>query len=186
MKGVIFNLLEEIVTREYGEDAWDALFEAAQLDGVYTSLGSYPDADLTKLVAAASSTLERPPDDILRWFGVNALPLLAARYPIFFQEHRCTRSFLLTLNDIIHPEVRKLYPGADVPDFTYETTSEEELVMVYQSPRKLCALAEGLIQGAAAYFGEQVDLEQVECMHRGNSKCVFRLSFHQREHSRNG
>jgi hypothetical protein len=30
MKGVIFNLLEEIVEDEFGADTWDALLEAAE------------------------------------------------------------------------------------------------------------------------------------------------------------
>ena len=97
--------------------------ETTQLDGAYTSLGSYPDDELFKLVGAAASALHKPTDEILRWFGVAAMPLLAAKYPVFFDPHRNTRSFLLTLNDIIHPEVRKLYPGADVPDFAYELST---------------------------------------------------------------
>src|SRR5438874_2247890 len=43
MKGVVFNLLEEIVVREHGEETWDLLLERAGLGGVYTSLGNYPD-----------------------------------------------------------------------------------------------------------------------------------------------
>ena len=39
MKGVVFNLLEQLVARDYGEDTWDALLDAGGLDGVYTSLG---------------------------------------------------------------------------------------------------------------------------------------------------
>ena len=30
MKGIVFNLLEEVVRREYGEDTWDSLLEAAK------------------------------------------------------------------------------------------------------------------------------------------------------------
>ena len=40
---VVFNLLEEIVVREHGEETWDLLLERAGLGGVYTSLGNYPD-----------------------------------------------------------------------------------------------------------------------------------------------
>lgn len=181
MKGVVFNLLEELVRREHGEDTWDALLEATQLDGSYTSLGSYPDEDLMKLVAAASSALTMPADAIIRWFGRNAIRLLAERYPRFFVAHKTTRTFLLTLNDVIHTEVRKLYPGADVPVFDYDTSSEEVLVMGYKSPRKLCALAEGFIEGAAAHYGEEVALEQPSCMNRGDEKCVIRVSLKKRE-----
>jgi hypothetical protein len=34
---------------------------------------------------------------------------------MFFENVTATKSFLLTLNHIIHPEVRKLHPGAEVP-----------------------------------------------------------------------
>src|SRR5689334_17847243 len=108
MKGIIFNLLEEVVRREYGEDTWDALLEAAQAGGSYTSLGNYPDEELMRLVGAAAARLQQPPDAIVRWFGKNALPLIANLYPRFFEGHTSTRPFLLTLNDIIHTEVRKL------------------------------------------------------------------------------
>ena len=177
MKGIVFNLLEETVSRDYGEDVWDQLLEAAELDGAYTSLGSYSDDDLMRLVAAASSALGTPPDEIVRWFGRSALPLFADTYPQFFEPHASTRSFVLTLNQVIHPEVRKLYPGADVPVFDFDTSSEEVLVMGYASPRKMCAFAEGLIQGAASYYGEEALIEQPQCMVRGDEKCVLEISF---------
>ena len=177
MKGIVFNLLEEIVSRDHGEDVWDQLLAAAELDGSYTSLGSYSDQDLMRLVAAASSALGTPPDEIVRWFGRSALPLFADRYPQFFEPHTSTRSFVLTLNRVIHPEVRKLYPGADVPVFDFDASSDEVLVMGYVSPRKMCAFAEGLIEGAAAHYGEQAAIEQPQCMVRGDEKCVLEISF---------
>ena len=177
MKGVIFNLLEQVVVQEHGEDAWDALLESARLDGVYTSLGNYPDAQLVKLVHATATTLNVTPDAILRLFGARAIPLLATKYPVFFEGHESTRAFLLTLNDMIHPEVRKLYPGADVPEFTYDLGPESTLLMSYASARRMCALAEGLIEGAAAHFREHVTITQDECMHRGDPRCLFRIAF---------
>ena len=177
MKGIIFNLLEEVVTQQFGQDTWDKLLDTAQVDGAFTSLGNYPDEQLFKLVAAASANLDRPPNEIVRWFGTKAIPLLARKYPAFFQKHETTRAFLLTLNGIIHPEVRKLYPGADTPDFDFDTSSPDVLVMGYHSKRKLCALAEGLIEGAAAHFGETVGIRHPLCQHRGDPSCRLELSF---------
>jgi hypothetical protein len=176
MKGVVFNLLEQVVTRDYGEDTWDRLLDKASLDGAFTSLGGYSDAEFFTLVSAASDTLDKDPDEIVRWFGREALPLLATSYPQFFEPHDSTKPFILTLNDIIHPEVRKLYPGADVPVFDFNVTNEA-LVMGYRSDRKLCSFAEGLIEGAAAHFGETVSIEQSECMKRGDPKCTLEISF---------
>jgi hypothetical protein len=177
MKGILFNLLADVVRREHGENTWDLLLDTAGLDGAYTSLGNYPDSDMMKLVAVASSVLKVPPDDVVRWFGRASLPLLAQQFPDFFRPHRDTRSFLLTLNDLIHPEVRKLYPGAEAPHFDYDTSSDDVLLMGYVSTRHLCAFGEGLIEGAAAHFNEQVRLDQPQCSKRGDPKCIFRISF---------
>jgi len=177
MKGIVFNLLEEVVRREHGEDTWDHLLEDARLEGVYTSLGNYPDEELMKLVSVASAALKVPAEAVVRWFGRSALPLLAEKYPGFFKPHQSTRPFLLTLNTIIHPEVRKIYPGADVPVFDFDSSADEVLVLGYSSRRKLCAFGEGLIAGAAAHYGEVSSVEQPVCMNRGDPRCVFRISF---------
>lgn len=177
MKGLVFNLLEDLVRRDHGDAAWDALLDASGVSGVYTSLGNYPDADLYRLVGAASQALGADAADIVRWFGREALPLLAARVPEVFRPHTSTRAFVLTLNDIIHPEVRKLYPGADVPDFDFETSDSGHLRMTYRSHRRLCTFAEGLIEGAARYYGERVEIAQPMCMHRGDAACVLDIAF---------
>ncbi len=114
--------------------------------------------------------------DVVRWFGVQALPLLAQKYPGFFNRHQSTRPFILTLNAIIHPEVRKLYPGATPPMFEFDTSSPEVLVMEYHSQRKLCALAEGFVEGAAAHFEETVLIRHPRCMHRGDDQCRHEFS----------
>lgn len=177
MKGIVFNLLQEVVSRHYSDDVWDQLLDSAGLDGAYTSLGSYPDEQLFALVGAAAAALQLPPQDVVRWFGREALPMLAEKYPAFFERHTHTRPFMLTLNSIIHPEVRKLYPGADVPDFIMDTSSPDVLRMEYMSKRKLCALAEGLTEGAAAHFRERATFVHDRCMHRGDASCQIDITF---------
>lgn len=177
MKGVVFNLLEQVVTRKHGEDTWDEILDAAELDGSYTSLGSYDDAEFGKVVSAASVALDIPLHDVVRWFGRNALPLFAVSHPQLFARHTSGRTFVLTLNDIIHPEVRKLYPGADVPEFDFDTTPEGAVVMGYRSPRKMCSFAEGLIEGTATHYGELVAIAHPTCMKRGDDRCVLEVSF---------
>jgi hypothetical protein len=178
MKGIIYNLLEEAVSTEFGDVTWDRLLDEAQLSGAYTSLGNYPDGELVALVDAASKALDMLPQDVLRWFGLRALPMMAVRYPEFFNGHTSTRSFLLTLNDLIHPEVHKLYPAAMTPVFDFGASDSGALIIGYDSPRKLCALAEGFILGAADYFGERADIKQPRCMHLGDSKCELYVDFH--------
>ena len=176
MKGIVFNLLEDVVTRSYGAATWDDLLDAADLNGAYTSLGSYPDEEAEKLVMAASNALGLKPLEVLRWFGREAMPILAQKYPGFFAPHQTVRPFLLTLNTIIHPEVRKIYPGADVPVFDFEDAPDGALMIGYNSPRKLCALAHGFVEGAAGHYGEPIVFQHLMCMHKGDEKCLFRIT----------
>jgi hypothetical protein len=177
MKGIIFNVAEEVVSAAHGVEVWEAVLERAGLPGSYTSLGSYPDDDLHRLIAAGSDVLDVPPADVLRAIGFGAMPLLAARYPDFFTGHVTARSFVLTLNDIIHPEVAKLYPGVDVPEFDFDDSDPNDLVITYRSARRLCALAEGFLLGAAAQYGEHARLYQERCMHDGHPSCVIHCAF---------
>ena len=177
MKGIVFQLLHRVVAGEYGEATWDTLLTDAGVDGAYTSLGNYEDAELGKIVGAASRRLALPPEAIVRWFGRKAIPLLAGHYPKVFEPHADTRAFVLTLNSIIHPEVRKLYPGADVPNFDFDTSSPDELVMFYHSKRRMCSFAEGLLEGAADHFKQAAHIVQPKCMHRGDSCCELRIRF---------
>ncbi len=181
MKGIIFNLTGEIVSREHGEDVWRELLDAAGLDGDYSALDTYPDGQLVELVDAAASKLAIPADDVVRWIGRSAMPIFAQRYPEFFEPHTTTRSFLQTLNEVIHPKVRVLFPGAVVPWIDFDTSSHEALILGYDSPRKMCAFAEGLIEGAGDHYGEGVSITQQSCMKLGDPKCLLQVSFESSE-----
>lgn len=175
MKGIIFNLLEDVVSRHHGEAAWEKLLDQAGVSGAYTSLGSYPDGELERLVQTAADTLSISPGECLRWFGRAAMPLLAERYPAFFTGHRTTLPFLISVNDIIHPEVRKIHPGAHCPVFRFEQTADGALHMAYESPRRLCTLAEGFIEGAADHFGETATVAHLRCAAKGDRECLLSI-----------
>lgn len=178
MKGVVFNVLEEVVVANHGEAMWDDLLDAAGSNGAYTSLGSYPDEQITSLVNAAATALGMPPTDVVRWFGRQAIPRFAERYPDFFKTSTSTRQFILALNTIIHPEVRKLYAGALCPHFDFQDTEEGALLIGYQSPRRLCALAHGFIEGVADHYHEHAAVEHLKCMNHGDGRCLMRMTLH--------
>lgn len=177
MKGIVFNILEEVVTRDFGLETWDQILENAGAHGAYTSLGNYDDQQLFGLVGAASELTGKPANEVVRWFGEQMIPFFARLHPEFFSAHTDARSFLLTLTTIIHPELRKLHPDADVPDFEFDTSRADVQGMTYCSHRKLCALAEGLITGAAGHFGEVAEIQQPQCMLHGAAACQLEIRF---------
>ncbi len=177
MKGIVFNLLEEAVVEEHGDDAWEDVLDDAGLDGAYSALGNYDDAELAGLVAALSARRGTPSDEVVRSFGRVALPSLAARYPAFFTRHESVKPFLLTLDRVIHQEVVKIYPGATPPRIWFDDPAPDELVVHYASARRMCAFAEGMIEGAAAHYGQSATLRRPACVKRGAAHCTIHAVF---------
>jgi hypothetical protein len=177
VKGIVFTLLEETIVDEHGMDAWDRILEEAGLDGVYTTLGNYPYEQLVTLLQAAEPVVGYSGRRAQQWFGRRALHRLADRYPELFEPHTSTREFALTLNDVIHPEVRKLYPGAEVPTFALDEDPEDgNLSLRYESERGLCSFAEGLLLGTGDRYGEEIGVQQPRCVHEGDSYCDLVLT----------
>lgn len=177
MKGVIFNIVEQAIVAEHGDDVWDALLEDAGVDGSYTALGDYPDDELLRLVAAGSTALGVPERELIRRLGRTSLHALSERYPHFLTPHTDALSFVLTLNDVIHPEVRKLHRTATPPWFDFELTAQGGLRVGYHSTRRLCDLAEGMLVGAADHYGETVTIRHESCLRDGDDTCVLHCDF---------
>ncbi len=170
MKGVIYNAVEDAVTKLYSADTWDDLLDEAGLSGEYTSLGNYDDGQLTALVGAACKATGHQPDELVKVVGEHAFPYLFERHPELVSATG-THAFLRAVNDIIHPEVLKLYPDSNPPEFEFEDRPDGALRLTYRSARRLGTLAEGLIRGAAKQFGEEVDVEVVSGA--GDEETVF-------------
>ena len=177
MKGVVFNLLEESVARSFGPNVWDDLIEASGVSGAYTSLGNYPDEEIEALVAAASAALSLDRNAVLRWFGHTAIPVLAELYPSFFEGAADARTFVEGVNNIIHAEVRKLYPGAACPHFRLHAAPSGDLVMDYLSAREMCALAQGFVEGVAAWYMQPVEFRHLQCKQHGHDHCTFAMTW---------
>lgn len=175
MKGIVFNYLGEMVEEQFGLEAWDGLLQKTGLSGHFVASETYPDEDLMALVAAAHEATGIDSKELVRSFGRFMLPNFKSQNPQFFEGHQDLKSFLLTVDRVIHVEVRKLHPGAILPKFEYVDESDSELTMYYSSPRKLCHLAEGLIDASAEHFNTRYELDHIECMHDGAERCTLKI-----------
>ncbi len=176
MIGLIFNTLEKVVIREFGEDTWDLLIEEAASDGIYHAFGNYPDDEATRMVVIAAEKLGLTPEQVLKWFGDLAITEWQGKWPDLFDRFNNLFDYVLSLNDIIHPHVKELYPNANVPQFNLVSRDEHSMTIEYCSERSLCHLAEGLIMGSARVFGEHVAVLQPQCVHKGDPICHLSIT----------
>lgn len=177
MKGVVFNILEEMVLDQYDMQTWNHILQELELEGVYTAGQSYPDEQLFLLVETISEKTGIEMTTLVGAFGEFMFTRLAQKYPIFLESESTLKHFLMSIHDVIHLEVSKLYENPHLPHFAYEELSHEELLMRYTSPRKLCILAEGLIRGAAKYYDQDIELSHPVCMHKGSDHCDLIVRF---------
>lgn len=171
MKGVVFDMLRDMVEEHYGLEGWQAVLEESGSDGLYLSTETYDDDELLGLVNAASVVSGVVVNDLVFAFGRFMVGEFYKRFPGYFDASPSLLDFLLSVDQVIHTEVRKLYPDAQLPEFRYDQTDAEQLVMEYRSPRKLCRLAEGLIDGSAHFFKQNYQLDHSVCMHKGDDCC---------------
>lgn len=175
MKGVIFNVVEEFIIEGWGEDVYDEIMEMCPVHsrGPFVAPGTYPDEHLVAIASAAAGKLGLPLADALRAVGTWGFPKLADQVSDLIDRSAGFVAFLKSVDSVIHVEVRKLMPEAVTPRFTVESLDDDVITLRYQSNRKMCALMEGLLQGAADYFDTPIEYSQRECMHDGAEACVY-------------
>ena len=64
-------------------------------------------------------------------------------------------------------------PNAAPPKLHVVPVGSDDVVVTYTSERRLCQMAEGLVEGVAEYYGEQVRIDHVQCMLRGDLACAL-------------
>lgn len=159
MKGMVFTEFLEMVEAKFSADMVDDIIEDSDLPnrGAYTAVGTYDHEELVKMVVALSKRTNIAAPALVQVFGEHLFGRFNALYPSFFAGVTSALDFLEGIETIIHTEVRKLYPDAQLPKFECKR-APDGLSMLYSSPRHFGDLAEGLIRGAVAHFGGGVDV----------------------------
>ncbi len=162
MKGLVFAEFIDFVEEIFSPEVVDDIIEASDLPsgGAYTSVGTYDHTELLQLVTALSEKSNIPIPELVHSFGKHLFGRLALAYPEFLAGVETSLDFLQRVEDHIHVEVLKLYPDAELPHLECKASRPGRLSMIYRSQRPLADLAEGLIEGCADHFGEQIHIER--------------------------
>jgi hypothetical protein len=178
MKGVVFTEFLGMVEQQFSADMVDDIIDDADLPhgGAYTAVGTYPFPEMVALIVPLSrrSGIEVPV--LIHAFGQYLFDRFFVLYPAFINACDSTMQLVSHIEHVIHTEVRKLYPDAELPTFEVESHTAQRLSVVYQSPRCLADLAVGLIEGAMRHYGEQDALTlQREALNEDGSRVRFIL-----------
>ena len=164
MKGVIFTEFLDMVEDRFSPEIADQIIEQTEpaSGGAYTAVGTYDHAEIVAMVVALSEEADLPVPDLLRAFGQHLFGQLADRHPEFLTDATTAFEFLRQVESVIHVEVRKLYPDAEVPALDCAVDGDERMTMVYSSPRGMADVALGLIEGCIDHFKEAIDVGRTD------------------------
>jgi hypothetical protein len=169
--GVIFASFRDFVLTRFGPEGAKEVLSGRP---VFLMSEAYADEDFLGLLTHAADITGVEQETLVKEFGVFAGGTTFPRlYPAFFSIAGATRPFLLTIEDRIHELVRATIPNARPPQLAVAPLGEDGVRIIYTSPRRLCILLSGLVEGTAEHYGETVEYEQTRCMHRGDDACVF-------------
>ena len=179
MKGVIFNLLEGFIADGWGAETYEDIMSRCPLHTKepFIGPGTYPDADLLAIVGMTVEKLGLTVPEALHAFGKYSFSRLAVRFPTFMEGHDHPKAFLKTIDSVIHVEVRKLFKGAVTPRITFTDPGPDELVLHYESARRVCTLMTGLLEGCGDHFKTPLTWVETVCTSRGADACEFHVRF---------
>lgn len=176
MRGIVFTQFLDMVEQKYSYETVDTLLLTTHLPsgGNYTSAGTYPSYEMFHLVKGLSHCTHIPVADLLREYGHFLFKTFVTNYHHFILAAPDAFSFLSSVDNYIHVEVKKLYPDAELPHFLITRIDEHTLQMIYHSSRRLADLAQGLIEGTLAHYQETATIIR-QALDEDGSRVVFTI-----------
>jgi len=144
----------------------------------YTLSEAYSDEQFLALLERACERTSMSAADVLFDFGVfTAATTFARLYSVLFKLSPSARDFLLTVETPIHDTVRVAMPDARPPELKVTDLGDDGLEIFYTSPRRICQMLRGLVEGTGRVYEEALTVEEPECMHRGDPACRVVVRF---------
>ena len=180
MYGIVNKAIEELVTENFGEAAWEAVHKKSGIDvGFFLSNEAYDDAVTYKLAIAASEVLNMPLSDVLIAFGEFwVLNTGKKKYGALMETGGANlREFLINLPNF-HNRVALIYPNLAPPEFVVSNVEENSLHLHYHSHRPgLKEFVRGLIQGLSKLYDTPVTIDIINSRDEGHTHEIYAVAW---------
>jgi methyl-accepting chemotaxis protein len=144
---------QELVDKAMGSAGWAK-------DRIIMPTEDIEDVGVKKFITSLATSQGKSEDDIWLTIGKDNIKAFLAAYPAFFQQETFY-SFLRSMYDV-HVVVVQRIPGAKPPEILIEPISEYEAIFSYKSKRGMFGYLNGLLQGGAEHFKEDITIEALE------------------------
>ncbi len=154
MKGIVFTEFLDLVEDKFGLEMVDKIINQSTLEskGIYTSIGTYSFSEMLQLLNHLSKNTNISIDNLLLVYAEHFFSVIEKSYPGLLATYKDPIEMLSSIENHIHIEVRKIYPDAELPEFTVEEKTENSLIMIYKSNRAMHHFGLGLMNKTFEHF----------------------------------
>jgi len=177
MKGIVFTEFLEMVEETFGLETLDYIIYKSDLKskGIYTSIGTYDFFEMLSLISNLSEKVKIPVQDLIYAYGLYFFKVLVDHHPKIIEMYKTPMDMLESVENHIHVEVRKLYPGAELPTFKIVTRNDDFMEMIYYSDRSLYMFAKGLMEKTFEHYNKNATVE-FELLKENGTEVRFLIS----------
>ena len=177
MKGVVFTEFMELVEGNFGMQVADCVVTKGcpfHQNG-FTSVGNYNHEYLINMVSHLSKEVNLEANDLVHAFGRHLFASFSRENPHYTDGVDSTFDLLLRVERVIHVEVRKLHPDAELPHFKFPPADEGCMNIEYISSRPFAQLCHGLIEASIEHFGEDLEIVRTDLEGAPGTHALFSL-----------
>ncbi len=165
MYGMVNNAFRQYIIDREGEGAWSEIVAEAKLEiAEFGAMMPYDDHVTLSIVGAIVSRSGRDVEELLRDVG-RSWVAFARSTPfsgLLAMAGRDFETLVSNLNDM-HAKIKVSLPTIRPPFFACHRRDDGLLEITYKSEREgLFSFVEGILEGMAANFGEQLDIVDFE------------------------
>jgi hypothetical protein len=177
MKGMVFTEFTGLVETLFGANMVDDIMDDCDLasGGAYTNVGTYDYQEMIDLVSALSKRSGMAESDLYIAYGKHLFSRFHQMMPHFFKKPQNAFEFIQSVHDIIHVEVKKLNPDAELPSVIAEPIDERSMLVTYQSKKPFASFALGLIQGCIDHYQQPISISYEDKNTPEHTCRVFKL-----------
>jgi hypothetical protein len=148
-------------------------------DRHYAADALYDDTELLQLVALATAKTGQTQEELLRSFGRFLAPALVrvGLEKEWLLPNMHTAAILRRVDTLIHRRLREHNPNLSPPHLHPYWVDVNLVQIAYDSPRRLCPLLIGLVEGMATHFNEPIEVKETACMLQGAPECEISIRF---------
>jgi hypothetical protein len=172
MNGIVFIEIEKFARVRLGDETWrDVENQAGLPSRTYFRVSDYPDQEAVALLSALSARMSEPVDAILKSLGEFIVPDLIDMSRYWIDPEWKTVELIANTEQTIHEMLRSEGSHNNPPRLRCRKAGPREVIVTYDSPRRMCALAKGIISGVARHYEERVTITEPTCMLKGGAEC---------------